>query len=94
MENLPKPFTCMLIPFMLLVKPTADPKRFMVRVTKRLSTHPFQQALCITPGTVLELRSGTKKNPTTRFVFVRSFRPKLQYRGRFVASGEIDVETC
>jgi len=89
-----KPFTCMFLPFMLLLKPTADPKRFTVRVTKRLSTHPFQQALCIPSGTVLELRSGTKKNPVTRFVFVRAFRPKLQYRGRFVASGEIDVETC
>jgi hypothetical protein len=94
MEKLPVSFTCMLIPFMLFVKPTADPNRFTVRVTKRLSTHPFQQALCISPGTVLELRSGTKKNPAARFVFVRAFRPKLQYRGRFVASGEIDVETC
>jgi hypothetical protein len=89
-----KPFTCMYIPFLLLIKPTEDPKRFTVRVTKRLSAHPFQQALLIPAGTVLELRSGTKKNPTVRHVFVRAFRPKLQYRGRFVASGEMDIEMC
>jgi hypothetical protein len=78
--------------FILSVKPTEDPKRYTVRVTKRLSCHPFQQALVISPGTVLELRSGAKKNPTTRFLFVRTFRPKQYYNGRPIASGDLFVD--
>jgi hypothetical protein len=78
--------------FILSVKPTDDPKRFTVRVTKRLSCQPFQQALVIPPGTILEIRSSEKKNPTTRFLFVRTFRPKQYYNGRPIASGDLFVD--
>ena len=90
----PKPFTCMFQSFILLIKPTDDPKRFTVRVSKRLSAHPFQQALLIPAGSVMDVHTGTKKNPVIRHLLVRAFRPKLQYRGRFVASGELDGDMC
>ena len=90
----PKPFTCMFKSFILLIKPTDNPKRFTVRVSKRLSADVFQQALLIPPGSVLELRAGTKKHPTVKHLFVRAFRPKLQYKGRSVASGELDADIC
>jgi hypothetical protein len=57
-----------------------------------LSCKPFQQALVIPPGTILELRTAEKKNPTTRFLFIRTFRPKLYYNGRPVASGDLYVD--
>ena len=85
-------FSCMFQSFILSVKPTDDPKRYTVRVTKRLSCKPFQQALVVPTGTVLELRTAEKKNPTTRFIFVRTFRPKLYYNGRPVASGDLYVD--
>ena len=84
--------SCMFQSFILSVKPTDDPKRYTVRVTKRLSCTPFQQALVIPPGTILELRTAEKKNPTTRFLFIRTFRPKLYYNGRPVASGDLYVD--
>ena len=69
--------------------PTADPKRFIVKIAKRLSAHPFEQTLLLTPGTMLELRTDVKRNPLTRFLFVRTFKPKMQYNGRPVCSGEL-----
>lgn len=85
-------FSCMFQSFILGVKPTDDPKRYTVRINKRLSCQPFQQALVITPGAILELRTADKKNPTSRFLFVRAFRPRLYYNGRPVASGDLFVD--
>ena len=84
-----KPFICMFKTFLLHVKPTDDPKRFLVRISKRLSAHPFQQTLLIPPGTILEMRTDVKRNPLTRFLFVRAFKPRMRYNGRSVTSGEI-----
>jgi hypothetical protein len=90
----PKSYTCMFRSFILLIKPTDSPKRFTVRVSKRLSADPFKQALLIPAGSVIDIHSGTKKTPIVKHLFVRAFRPKLQYKGRFVASGELDAELC
>jgi hypothetical protein len=65
------------------------PGEFRVRVTKcPKDSSPFERALVIPPGTVLQLFYGRKQSC---YVTVRVFNPTIQY-GRFCASGRLMVD--
>ena len=65
------------------------PGEFRVRVTKCPKDSPFERALVIPPGSVLQLFYGRKQSC---YVTVRVFNPTIQY-GRFCASGRLVVDT-
>ena len=65
-----------------------DGGEFRVRVTKCPKDSPFERALVLPPGTVLQLFYGRKQSC---YVTVRVFNPTIQY-GRFCASGRLVVD--
>lgn len=80
-----RPYSCALGPLTLSVRPTSDPKRLDVRVTKK-PTDKFQQALIIRPGITLRL----VKNKAFRVVQVKAFAPRIRY-GHMVAGGIVEI---
>jgi hypothetical protein len=82
-------YTCVLDSLLLSVRETDRASAFDVRVVRKPREDVFSQALIIRPGTVLKLRRGAN---SVRFVKVRVFIPRIQYGGRFVAGGVIEIE--
>jgi len=67
----------------------SDPTRFSVRVVAhRLGSSLFERALIIPPGAMLKL---TLPRGEARFIQVRAFAPRMQYHGRFVAGGVVEI---
>lgn len=67
----------------LSLRPGMAPGEYRVRVTKWSTDNPFERALIIRPGTVLQLYHGKKQSC---FVTVTVFNPTIYY-GRFCTSG-------
>lgn len=83
-----KKFRCELGPLTLSVR-ESEPNRLDVRVVRRQAgSSLFEHALVIRPGTVLRLVRGRRES---RYVLVKVFVPRLQYRGRCVAGGVVEV---
>jgi hypothetical protein len=83
-------FRCVLGLLTLSVRVLEPNRRLSVRVVaRRPGASTFEHALVIPPGTILKLtRAGGRE---TRFVRVRAFAPRLQYGGRFVAGGVVEL---
>lgn len=80
-------FRCELGPLTLCVR-ERGPKQLDVRVVRRREACSlFEQALLIPPGTVLRLTAPG----ITRFVQARAFAPRMQYGGRCVAGGVVEL---
>ena len=87
MADNPK-FRCVLGALTLCMR-ERGPKQFDVRVVARSAACScFEHALIIRPGTMLKL---TRRRRPARFVQAKVFVPRLQYRGRFVAGGVLEV---
>ena len=81
-------FRCVLGALTLCMR-ECGPKQFDVRVVARsASCSAFEHALIIRPGTMLKL---TRRRSRARFVQAKVFVPRLQYRGRFVAGGVLEI---
>jgi hypothetical protein len=88
----PRPFfrkyTCAFDSLILSIRDTARAEVFEVRVVQKPQDQLFSQALIIRPGTQLKLCFGRN---SARFITVRVFIPRMQYGGRFVAGGMIEI---
>ena len=85
----PYRYKCVFGPFTLTVRMLPDLGRLDVRVVaRRQGSSLFERALLIPSGTILKL---THSSGEVRFVEVRVFVPRMQYRGRFVAGGVVEI---
>lgn len=83
-----KRYACAFGMLNLSLRETADSDVLEVRVVRKPADR-FDQALLIPPGAILKLMSG---RTSARFVKVRVFKPRMQYNGRFIAGGELEIE--
>jgi hypothetical protein len=81
-------YTCAFESLVLSVRETDRDTAFEVRVVHKPGDQAFAQALIIRPGTQLKLCSGRN---SVRYITARVFVPRMQYGGRFVAGGVIEV---
>ena len=82
-----KKYRCVLGPLTLCVRERDEQNQLDIRVVHRQACSVFERALVIRMGTVLKLTHRKE----VRFVQAKAFVPRLQYRGRFVAGGVLEI---